>query len=50
MNILEKLFGPPVPAVSPAEAQAKLKTRPAPYPRETTQEQDNLALRKTLSA
>ncbi|MBP7694151.1 MAG: rhodanese-like domain-containing protein [Anaerolineales bacterium] len=31
MNILEKLFGPPVPAVSPAEAQAKLKTRPAPY-------------------
>jgi rhodanese-related sulfurtransferase len=31
LNILSLLFGPPVPSVSASEAQAKLKSRPAPF-------------------
>lgn len=31
MNILSLLFGPPVPTLTPAEAEAKLKSRPAPF-------------------
>ena len=30
MNILHRLFGPPIPAIDSAELQAKLKTKPAP--------------------
>ncbi len=31
MNLFKPLFGPPIPALGPAEAQARLKTRPAPF-------------------
>lgn len=31
MDLLKRLFGPPLPAVTPQEAQARLKSRPAPY-------------------
>lgn len=31
MNLLELLFGPPVPAVTPEDVEAKLKARPAPF-------------------
>jgi len=31
VDLLKLLFGPPLPAVTPQEAQARLKSRPAPY-------------------
>lgn len=31
MDLLKLLFGPPIPTVTPEEAQAKLKGKPAPF-------------------